>query len=273
MVKRGLRSIQITINLCKFRCFAPKHHNLIFQYEGAHNSRRSTSKMHRKILRNLVVAPNLIPIKRRRVYNGLHTVPMAPQKKTAWNTHPFRGCASYQLGTGGGPNDLNIFTLLPPESNNLEFGVSPTRFVSQFLRLSKLDISNQTTNFWDRPSIYSGTHLFVQWTSTMLTMLMDFLTPTYPWTFKTNIQQSCSPADGQLTWHGRPAAAPRDFRRWNLTRHLPGCNSRILHLFVLESQRLTGNQPCSNKSTRVFRCYLGIFRCYVCIFFLLFGGA
>lgn len=146
MVKRGLRSIQITINLCKFRCFAPKHHNLIFQYEGAHNSRRSTSKMHRKILRNLVVAPNLIPIKRRRVYNGLHTVPMAPQKKTAWNTHPFRGCASYQLGTGGGPNDLSIFTLLPPESNNLEFGVSPTRFVSQFLRLSKLDISNQTTN-------------------------------------------------------------------------------------------------------------------------------
>ena len=91
MVKRGLRSIQITINLCKFRCFAPKHHNLIFQYEGAHNSRRSTSKMHRKILRNLVVAPNLIPIKRRRVYNGLHTVPMAPQKKNGLEHASFSG--------------------------------------------------------------------------------------------------------------------------------------------------------------------------------------
>ena len=93
----------------------------------------------------------------------------------------------------------------------------------------------------------------------------------YPWTFKTNIQQSCSPADGQLTWHGWPAAGPRDFpgETWPATS--PGATHESYTFLCWNLKGWQATNHWTNKSTRVFRCYLGIFRCYVRRFFLLFG--
>ena len=186
---------------------------------------------------------------------------MAPPKKRLGTRILFGAVHLTSLGLVEGPM---ISTFLPcfPRIQQLGIWNSPVLYLNFFAFQNLKCKPNNELETW---SIYSGTHVFAMNIHYVGNVDGRLLTP--------HIHGPSRPTSNSpvlqpmVSWPDMLSAAGSAISPVKLDPPPPRRNSRILHLLVLESQRLTGNQPCSKKSTRVFRCYLGIFRCYVRIFF------